>query len=159
ETPIFQKRQLLYNLSDARKVIRKQDEVILMEGHLDVVKVKMTNVQNIVGLMGTALSEENIRTLNRLASNITFMFDVDEPCQNAQMSLGEQLLNSGANVYVIPIPKGTDPDEFIESRVTALFESLVKNERKHYIHFKADQLLKESLNNDMIFSTNLITLA
>lgn len=159
ETPIFQKRQLLYNLSDARKVIRKQDEVILMEGHLDVVKVKMTNVQNIVGLMGTALSEENIRTLNRLASNITFMFDGDEAGQNAQMSLGEQLLKSGANVYVISIPKGMDPDEFIESRGTAVFESLVKNERKHYIHFKADQLLEESLNNDMAFSTNLNVLA
>lgn len=159
ETPIFQKRQLLYNLSDARKDIRKQDEVILMEGHLDVVKVKMTNVQNIVGLMGTALSEENIRTLNRLASNITFMFDGDEAGQNAQMSLGEQLLKSGANVYVISIPKGQDPDEFIEKRGADTFESLVKNERKHYIHFKADQLLEESLNNDMAFSTNLNILA
>src|SRR5699024_692723 len=159
ETPIFQKRQLLYNLSDARKDIRKQDEVILMEGHLDVVKVKMTNVQNMIGLMGTALSEENIRTLNRLASNITFMFDGDEAGQNAQMSLGEQLLKSGANVYVISIPKGQDPDEFIEKRGSEVFESLVKNERKHYIHFKADQLLEESLNNDMAFSTNLNVLA
>src|SRR5690625_5644742 len=71
------------------------------------------------------------------------MFDGDEAGQNAQMSLGEQLLKSGANVYVISIPKGMDPDEFIESRGTAVFESLVKNERKHYIHFKADQLLEE----------------
>ncbi|AKG73984.1 DNA primase [Salinicoccus halodurans] len=159
ETPIFQKRQLLYNLSDARKDIRKKDEVILMEGHLDVVKVKMTDVQNIVGLMGTALSGENIHTLNRLASNITFMFDGDEAGQSAQMTLGEQLLKSGANVYVISIPKGLDPDEYIETRGTEAFETLVKNERKHYIHFKADQLLEESLNNDMAFSTNLNSLA
>src|SRR5699024_5708041 len=48
ETPIFQKRQLLYNLSDARKDIRKNDEVILMEGHLDIVKVKMTDISNII---------------------------------------------------------------------------------------------------------------
>src|SRR5699024_12497996 len=101
ETPIFQKRQLLYTLSDARKVIRKQDEVILMEGHLDVVKVKMTNVQNIVGLIGTALSEDNTRTLKRLASNITFMFDGDEASQNALMYLGDQLLNYGVIVHVI----------------------------------------------------------
>ncbi|WP_411844293.1 DNA primase [Salinicoccus sp. HZC-1] len=158
ETPIFQKRQLLYNLSDARKEIRKQDEVILMEGHLDVVKVKMTKVQHIVGLMGTALSEENIHTLNRLASNITFMFDGDEAGQNAQMTLGEQLLKSGANVYVLSIPKGLDPDEFIEQRGTEAFEALIKNERKHYIHFKADFLLEESLNNDMAFTNNLNTL-
>lgn len=155
ETPIFQKRQLLYNLNDARKDIRKKDEVILMEGHLDVVKVKMTNVQNIVGLMGTALSEENIQTLNRLASNITFMFDGDEAGQSAQMTLGEQLLKPGLNVYVISIPKGLDPDEYIETRGQEAFETLVKNERKHYIHFKADQLLEESLNNDMAFTANL----
>ena len=88
ETSIFQKRRLLYNLSDARKDIRKQDEVILMEGHLDIIKVKMTDVNNVIGLMGTALSEQHIQVLNRLASNVTLMFDGDQAGQNAQLSLG-----------------------------------------------------------------------
>lgn len=159
ETPIFQKRQLLYNLSDARKEIRKNDEVILMEGHLDVVKVKMTDISNIIGLMGTALSSENINTLNRLASNVTLMFDGDEAGQSAQMDLGEQLLKSGLNVYVIIVPKGMDPDEYIEKNGRGKFESLVKNDKKHFIHFKSDFLLEESLNNDMAFTSNLNALA
>ncbi|WP_020008444.1 DNA primase [Salinicoccus albus] len=159
ETPIFQKRQLLYNLSDARKDIRKNDEVILMEGHLDIVKVKMTDISNIIGLMGTALSDENVSTLNRLASNITLMFDGDEAGQSAQMNLGGQLLASGLNVYVITVPKGMDPDEYIEKNGKEAFETLVKNEKKHFIHFKADFLLEESLNNDMAFTSNMNTLA
>ncbi|MCG1008985.1 DNA primase [Salinicoccus sp. ID82-1] len=158
ETSIFQKRRLLYNLSDARKDIRKQDEVILMEGHLDIVKVKMTSVGNVIGLMGTALSEQHIQSLNRLASNVTLMFDGDDAGQNAQLSLGADLLEAGLNVFVISMPKGMDPDEYIEKNGKAAFENLVKNEKRHYIHFKAEYLLEESMNNDMAFSNNIRTL-
>ena len=80
ETDIFKKRELFFNLSDARKHIRKMDNVILMEGHMDVLKVKMTNVQHIVGTMGTELSRENLTLLKRLSSNTTIMFDGDKAC-------------------------------------------------------------------------------
>ncbi|WP_342389336.1 DNA primase [Salinicoccus bachuensis] len=155
ETSIFQKRRLLYNLSDARKDIRKQDEVILMEGHLDIIKVKMTDVNNVIGLMGTALSEQHIQVLNRLASNVTLMFDGDQAGQNAQLSLGADLLEGGLNVFIISMPKGMDPDEYIEKYGAEVFRNLVKNEKRHYIHFKAEHLLEESMNNDMAFSNNL----
>ncbi|MFC3418086.1 DNA primase [Salinicoccus hispanicus] len=158
ETSIFQKRRLLYNLSDARKDIRKQDEVILMEGHLDIVKVKMTSVGNVIGLMGTALSEQHIQSLTRLASNVTLMFDGDDAGQSAQLSLGGDLLEAGLNVFVISMPKGMDPDEYIEKNGKTAFENLVKNEKRHYIHFKAEYLLEESMNNDMAFSNNIRTL-
>ncbi len=158
ETAIFQKRRLLYNLNDARKAIRSHDEVILMEGHLDIVKVKMTAVQNVVGLMGTALSDEHIRMLHRLASNVTLMFDGDGAGQNAQLSLGETLLETGLDVFIISLPKGMDPDEYIEQNGREAFEDLVRSEKRHYIHFKAEHLLEESMNNDMAFSTNLKTL-
>ncbi|MFA7743952.1 DNA primase [Salinicoccus roseus] len=155
ETSIFQKRRLLYNLSDARKDIRKQDEVILMEGHLDIIKVKMTDVNNVIGLMGTALSEQHIQMLNRLASNVTLMFDGDQAGQAAQLSLGADLLEGGLNVFIISMPKGMDPDEYIEKYGAETFRDLVKNEKRHYIHFKAEHLLEESMNNDMAFSNNL----
>lgn len=155
ETSIFQKRRLLYNLSDARKDIRKQDEVILMEGHLDIIKVKMTDVNNVIGLMGTALSEQHIQMLNRLASNVTLMFDGDQAGRAAQLSLGADLLEGGLNVFIISMPKGMDPDEYIEKYGAETFRDLVKNEKRHYIHFKAEHLLEESMNNDMAFSNNL----
>ena len=128
ETKVFQKRHLLFNLSDARKSIRQQDEVILMEGHLDVLKVKSVNVENIVGLMGTALSDENINLLDRLASNVTLMFDGDKAGSQATMSIGEQLLKHGLNTFVIQLPRDMDPDEFIVENGEEAFRGLVKNE-------------------------------
>jgi DNA primase len=155
ETPIFQKRELLFNLSDARKAIRKQDEIILMEGHLDVVKVKMTNVQNIVGLMGTALSTENINLLKRLASNVTLMFDGDNAGQKAAVSVGETLLTAGLNVFIVPLPPGLDPDEYIEKNGAEKFEKLVREQKRHYIYVRSDHLLDESMNNDLSYTKNL----
>lgn len=155
ETPIFQKRELLFNLSDARKFIRKQDEIILMEGHLDVVKVKMTEVQNIVGLMGTALSNENINLIKRLASNVTLMFDSDNAGRSATISVGETLLQNGLNVFIIQLPNGQDPDEFIVKNGREKFEKLVHEQKRHFIYVQADQLLDESMNNDLSYTQNL----
>lgn len=155
ETPIFQKRELLFNLSDARKFIRKQDEVILMEGHLDVIKVKMTQVQNIVGLMGTALSSENINLIKRLASNVTLMFDSDNAGRKASISVGETLLEQGLNVFIIQLPEGSDPDEYIEKNGQENFETLVRDKKRHFIHIQADRMLDESMGNDLSFTQNL----
>lgn len=158
ETKVFQKRHLLFNLSDARKSIRQQDEVILMEGHLDVLKVKSVNVENIVGLMGTALSDENINLLDRLATNVTLMFDGDNAGATATMSIGEQLLKHGLNTFVIQLPRGMDPDEFIVENGEEAFRNLVKNEKRHYVHFLSEKLLNESMHNDLAYSQNLGTL-
>ncbi|CAM4142221.1 DNA primase [Lacicoccus alkaliphilus] len=155
ETKVFQKRHLMFNLSDARKSIRSQDEIILMEGHLDVLKVKSLKIENIVGLMGTALSEENINLLNRLASNVTLMFDGDGAGRQATMDIGETLLKYGLNTFVIQLPGGMDPDEYIEKNGGEAFRYLVKNEKRHYIHFLAENLLNESMNNDLAFSQNI----
>lgn len=60
ESPIFQKRKLLYNLSEARKSIRQKDEVILLEGFMDVIKADDAGLKNVVASMGTQLSNEHI---------------------------------------------------------------------------------------------------
>ncbi|VED74837.1 DNA primase [Staphylococcus aureus] len=58
ETPIFQKRKLLYNLDKARKSIRKLDEIVLLEGFMDVIKSDTAGLKNVVATMGTQLSDE-----------------------------------------------------------------------------------------------------
>ena len=60
ETPIFQKRRILYNLNKARKFIRKQDEIILLEGFMDVIKSDYAGLKQVVASMGTQLSQEHI---------------------------------------------------------------------------------------------------
>ena len=63
ETPIFQKRRLLYNLDNARKHIRKNDEAILLEGFMDVIKSDSSGLKPVIASMGTAISDEHITVL------------------------------------------------------------------------------------------------
>lgn len=155
ETEIFKKRELFFNLNDARKHIRKLDNIILMEGHLDVLKVKMTKVKHIVATMGTELSQENLSLLERLSSNVTIMFDGDNAGRNATIKVGDTLLKRGLNVYVQKIPDKMDPDEYIEKFGAEKFEQFILEQQQHYLHFKAEVLRHDAKENDMKFTQHL----
>ncbi|MDO5359599.1 MAG: DNA primase, partial [Jeotgalicoccus sp.] len=159
ETEIFKKRELFFNLNDARKHIRKLDNIILMEGHLDVLKVKMTKVRHIVATMGTELSQENLNLLERLSSNVTIMFDGDSAGRNATLKVGDTLLKRGLNVYVQKIPDKMDPDEYIETFGAKKFEQFIQDQQQHYLHFKAEVLRHDAKENDMKFTQHLNSLA
>src|SRR5699024_3737980 len=159
ETESFKKRELFFNLYDARKHVRKLDNIILMEGHLDVLKVKTTKVKHIVATMGTELSQENLNLLERLSSNATIMFDGDSAGRNATLKVGDTLLKRGLNVYVQKIPDKMDPDEYIETFGREKFEQFIADEQQHYLHFKAEVLRHEAKENDMKLTQHLNTLA
>ena len=155
ETPIFKKQQILFNLSDARKAISEVRELIIMEGHLDVVKVKRAGVFHVVGLMGTALSDAQVDTMRGLTDNVTLMFDGDEAGRNAQIKYGERLLKSNLNSYILPLPEGLDPDDYIETHGIEKFQYFVRNGKMHYLKYLADALLDDSLSNDIRFNENI----
>ena len=155
ETPIFKKQQILFNLSDARKAISEVRELIIMEGHLDVVKVKRAGVFHVVGLMGTALSDVQVDTMRGLTDNVTLMFDGDEAGRNAQIKYGERLLKSNLNAYILPLPEGLDPDDYIETHGIEKFQYFVRNGKMHYLKYLADALLDDSLSNDIRFNENI----
>ncbi len=155
ETPIFKKQQILFNLSDARKAISEVRELIIMEGHLDVVKVKRAGVFHVVGLMGTALSDAQVDTMRGLTDNVTLMFDGDDAGRNAQIKYGERLLKSNLNAYILPLPAGLDPDDYIETHGIEKFQYFVRNGKMHYLKYLADVLLDDSLSNDIRFNENI----
>lgn len=159
ETEIFKKRELFFNLNDARKYVRKLDNIILMEGHLDVLKVKMTKIRHIVATMGTELSQENLNLLERLSSNVTIMFDGDSAGRKATLKVGDTLLKRGLNVYVQKIPDKMDPDEYIETFGAEKFEQFIQDQQQHYLHFKAEVLRNDAKENDMKFTQHLNLLA
>ena len=155
ETDIFHKSRLIFNLSDSYKVIQDRKEVIMMEGHMDVLKVKGTNIKNVVGTMGTSVSKEQIEILKRVTQNITLMFDGDKAGKNATTSVGEKILEMQANPYVISLPSGMDPDEYIEKYGRESFENYIKENRDHFILYDAKEKLKDSKDNDLMFTENL----
>ncbi|SGS31673.1 DNA primase [Staphylococcus aureus] len=155
ETPIFQKRNLLYNLDKARKSIRKLDEIVLLEGFMDVIKSDTAGLKNVVATMGTQLSDEHITFIRKLTSNITLMFDGDFAGSEATLKTGQHLLQQGLNVFVIQLPSGMDPDEYIGKYGNDAFTAFVKNDKKSFAHYKVSILKDEIAHNDLSYERYL----
>ncbi|HDK4303614.1 DNA primase [Staphylococcus aureus] len=155
ETPIFQKRKLLYNLDKVRKSIRKLDEIVLLEGFMDVIKSDTAGLKNVVATMGTQLSDEHITFIRKLTSNITLMFDGDFAGSEATLKTGQNLLQQGLNVFVIQLPSGMDPDEYIGKYGNDAFTAFVKNDKKSFAHYKVSILKDEIAHNDLSYERYL----
>lgn len=149
ETPIFQKRKMLYNIDRARKFIRQNDEVILLEGFMDVIKSFEADIKQVVATMGTALSREHVTMVKKLASNVTLLYDGDFAGKEAAINVGKDLLNEGLNVFVVNLPKTMDPDDYITEYGSDAFKSFVEGQKQSYVAFKAQQLYYANENNDL----------
>lgn len=151
ETPIFQKRRILYNLNKARKFIRKQDEIILLEGFMDVIKSDYAGLKQVVASMGTQLSQEHITFLQKLTQNVTLMFDGDYAGKEATLKTGQALLNQGLNVYVVQLPSGMDPDDYIRKYDNEQFLKFVQQDKQSFVLFKVKMYQNEINHNDLAY--------
>lgn len=151
ETPIFQKRRLLYNLDKARKSIRQNDEIVLLEGFMDVIKSDYAGLKQVVASMGTQLSQEHMTFLKKLTNNITLMFDGDYAGREATLKTGQALLQQDLNVYVIQLPSGMDPDEYIGKYGNEAFLNFVAKDKKAFVLFKVESHQDEINNNDLAY--------
>lgn len=127
ETPIFKKGQCLYNYHIAKEASRKKGFVIVMEGFMDVIRASTVGYDNVIALMGTALTSEQLSLIKRLSLNIILCFDGDKAGEHATMSAGEQLERIGINPKVIALTNGDDPDTFILNNGKERFDSLVES--------------------------------
>lgn len=127
ETPIFKKGHCLYNYHIAKEASRKKGFVIIMEGFMDVIRASTVGYDNVVALMGTALTSEQLGLIKRLSLNIILCFDGDGAGEHATMSAGEQLEKIGINPKVIALTGGEDPDTFIIKNGKERFDSLVES--------------------------------
>lgn len=155
ETPIFQKRRLLYNLDKARKSIRQNDEIVLLEGFMDVIKSDYAGLKQVVASMGTQLSQEHMMFLKKLTNNITLMFDGDYAGREATLKTGQALLQQGLNVYVIQLPSGMDPDEYIGKYGNEAFLNFVAKDKKAFVLFKVESHQDEINNNDLAYERHI----
>ena len=113
QTPVFDKSSTLYGINLAAPAIRKQDTVIVVEGYLDVITAHQHGFDNVIATMGTAVTEKQINTLKRLSKNVILALDADEAGEEAMLRcVGyENILD--AEMKVITLPKGKDPDDVI----------------------------------------------
>lgn len=143
-TPIFQKGNILYNYYDARESVRKKNQVIVMEGFMAAIRSITIGIKNVVSLMGTAMTKEQVDLLKRLSMNIILCFDGDEPGRHATVTNGEELQKQGFNVRVVELTDGLDPDDYILKYGKDSFERLIEN-AINYSDFKI-KTLKQGVN-------------
>ncbi len=149
ETVIFKKGSCLYNYHLAKEHSRKERHVILVEGFLDVIRLSTIGYKNVVALMGTALTSEQIALLKKLSSNILLMLDGDAAGQAATLSIGEALEKENLTVKVALLKDGDDPDTFIVKNGKDRFNKLVESSIDFY-DFKVASLRKNvNFDNDI----------
>ncbi|MGB3165187.1 MAG: DNA primase [Alteraurantiacibacter sp.] len=117
DTPLFDKGRTLYNLHRAGPASRKTDRVIAVEGYMDVVALAQAGIEDAVAPMGTALTEQQVELLWRMADKPVLCFDGDNAGKRAAMRAAERtlpLLKPGHSLQVVQLPGGMDPDDLVQ---------------------------------------------
>jgi len=143
ETDIYSKRKVLFGLYQAREAIRAANEVILLEGYMDCLKLQQAGIKNCVASLGTALTQEQAALLCRYTENVLVLYDGDEAGQRETLRAIDILKSEGLKVNIVTLPGGHDPDEFITLNGKKEFLQYVQNNKVSHIEFKINRYLIE----------------
>lgn len=146
ETPVFSKGNLLFNINNLKKLKNEKGikNIIIVEGHMDVISLVSAGVENVVASMGTALTKDQARMLKRYSDNVLISYDGDFAGQKASIRGLEILKDEGLNVKVVSLPDGLDPDDVIKKQGKQAYEKLL-DEAMPLIDFKL-QILKKTFD-------------
>lgn len=149
ETDIFNKRDVLFNLSNAKAAIRKKDAVILFEGFMDVISAYQSGIENGIASMGTSLTNDQIKVINRHCNSVYVCYDGDAAGQNAINRALSLLGNSSLTLRVIQMPEGIDPDEYRKQFGEEKFADYMSKSIESPISFKMRYYkLNRNLDNE-----------
>ncbi len=144
ETELFNKRNLLFGLDKSNRAISTAGVAIVVEGYMDAISLFSAGVKNVVATLGTAFTPEHAKLILKYARKIIFCYDSDEAGQRATLRALPIVQAAGANVFIVKVPDGKDPDEFIRKHGKEAFDELLKNAetlidyRMNYVLARAD---------------------
>lgn len=140
QTPLYDKSRVIFGLHLAKQAIRKEDEVVLVEGNIDVVSSHQAGVRQVVAVSGTALTAEQLKVLSRSTRNLKLCFDGDAAGLKATERAIELSQKLPINLSVIELPEGKDPDDMAQDPDT--WKQAIKNS-KPAMDYLLDRLAKE----------------
>ncbi len=117
ETEFYKKGNMIFNLDKAKDLRSETDEVVIVEGYMDVVSVYASGIKNVIANSGTALTERQISLIWKFFSNPIICLDGDESGQKAALRIAEKLfplINEKNKIYFSIMPDGSDPDDYIK---------------------------------------------
>jgi len=130
ETPLFHKSATVFNFHRARATAQKESMLIAVEGYLDAIAIYQAGIRNVVAVMGTAFTEDQIQSLWRLAPEPVICFDGDKAgVAAAERSIDRilPLIRTGVTFQYAFLPEGADPDELIRRHGRERFQSVIDN--------------------------------
>jgi len=162
ETPVFHKGQELYGLFEVRRHTRDLDEVIVVEGYMDVIALAQQGLRNAVATLGTATSEEHLKRLFRLVPSVLFCFDGDQAGRKAAWRALEATLpnlQDGRRARFLFLPEGEDPDSLVRSEGPEAFLARLEQQARPLADYFFQQLTEEADPRTLEGKAHLATLA
>ena len=127
ESVIFKKGKLLYNYKRAINYAKEEKQIIVVEGFMDVIRLSIIGIKNVVATMGTAITKDHADLLRHLSKNIVLCFDGDKAGEKATLSAIEVLEKIGILPKIIRLEDDLDPDDYIIKKGKDSFLNHLKN--------------------------------
>lgn len=130
ETPLFHKGKELYGLFEARKALRRIDQLVIVEGYLDVIALAQFGIHNVVATLGTATTVAHLEQLFRVCQRLIFCFDGDQAGRDAAwkaINTALPMVKAEREIQFLFLPEGEDPDTFVRQVGTTAFEQYLAN--------------------------------
>jgi len=147
ESSVYSKRKSLYGLYHSKEEIRKLDKAIVVEGYMDLISLYQAGVKNVVASSGTSFTEEQVQLLSRFTKNVILLFDADTAGEKASVRSIELLLKQDFDVKIASLPKGEDPDSFINTSGRDEFNKFMNN-AKNFLEYKTMQFESAGMFED-----------
>lgn len=151
----FQKRNILYNLNNAKLV--NDDELYIVEGYFDVIALAKLKIYNVVALMGTAFTQEHINLIKKYRyKKITLVLDQDDAGQKATIEVAQKLIKEKLiNIKVINFENYKDVDELINEEPIDKIMTII-NAKKDYFQYRIDFMKNQYNLNDIDQKTSFL---
>jgi len=162
ETPVYHKGQELYGLYEARQANRQLDDVVVVEGYMDVIALAQHGITNAVATLGTATSEDHLKRLFRIVNSVVFCFDGDRAgVQAAWRALNACLpvMEDGRHVRFMFLPEGQDPDSLVRSEGQDAFRARMVQQAQPLTDYLFRHLGEEASPDSLEGKAHLATLA
>ena len=141
ETSLFNKSRTVFGLDHSKRAVVKKNQAVVVEGQIDMISVFEAGIENTVGQLGTALTDQHARLLKRQvgeSGEAVLCFDSDTAGFNATMKGFQVLASEGVLVRVASLPPGEDPDSFIAKNGAEAFQKLIE-EAPEFFDFLIDR--------------------
>lgn len=125
ESDVFHKGKMFYGLNVTNKFIREKDQVLVVEGQMDLLALFSAGIKNVVAPLGTAFTDSHARLIRRFTDNVIIVFDGDKAGKKAAERSLPVLLAEGLVPKIALIPDGKDPDDYVKEVGTEKFQQLL----------------------------------